>query len=204
MGNEKRFHRLLVWLPLIALCGLITLIALPLFAFGYVDAILHGPKTILSASSPDGRYIAYVEESPSIDPPNQSLLVDLKHALYRSQIPTSLLSEPALASPGATGQAERLSIRIRCPESTGFVEIDVRDPGDPRDPVLYVHMADTANGQLEVLLLQINAPHTPRFDIDRDWRGESTKLGTLTRNVPAEVAAIEAGRPPDRSGVDCG
>ena len=127
---------------------------------------------------------------------NHSLPVDAKHALYRSLIPASLLSEPTLASPSGSGQAARLSIRIRCPENTGFVEIDVRHPSDPRDPVLYVHMADTTNGQLEVLLLQVNAPHTPRFDIDRDWHGETTKLGTLKRNIPAEVEAMEAGMAP--------
>ena len=76
MGNEKRSRRLLVWLPLTALCGLIALIVLPLFAFGYVEAMLHGPKTVLSVPSPDGEYLAYVEDSPSIDPPNQSLWIE--------------------------------------------------------------------------------------------------------------------------------
>jgi hypothetical protein len=127
---------------------------------------------------------------------NHTLPVDAKQALYRSLIPAPLLSEPALASPSGTPPATRLSIQIRCPETTGFVEIDVRHPGDPRDPVLYVHMTDTASGQLEVLLLQVNAPHTPRYDIDRDWHGETTKLGTLKRNIPAEIAAMEAGMAP--------
>jgi hypothetical protein len=57
-------------------------------------------------------------------------------------------------------------------------------------------MADTSSGQLDVLLMQINDPHAPRFDIDRDWHGETTKLGTLTRNIPAEVQAMAAGLAP--------
>jgi hypothetical protein len=70
---KKNVRKLLVWLPLVAFCGLVAVIVLSLFAFGYVDAMLHGPKIVLSVPSPDG---AYVEEGPSIDPPNQSLWVE--------------------------------------------------------------------------------------------------------------------------------
>ena len=63
-------------LPLIALCSLVVLIAAPLFSFGYIKAMLHGPKIVLSVPSPNGNYEAYVEEGPSIDPPNQSLFVE--------------------------------------------------------------------------------------------------------------------------------
>lgn len=81
-SKKGKGMRLLVLLPLIALCILIVLIAVPLFAFGYVDAILHGPKIVLSVPSPDGNYEAYVEEAPSIDPPNQSLFVERSNRLY--------------------------------------------------------------------------------------------------------------------------
>ena len=65
--------------------------------------------------------------------------------------------------------------------------------------MLYVQMADTAHNQIEVLLVCINDPYAPRFDIDRDWQGEPTKLGTLRRNLPAEIEAITLAWPPDRS-----
>ncbi len=74
--NTTFGRKLLVILPLIALTVLIFLIAVPLFSFGYIDAILYGPECVISLSLPDGRYEAYVEESPSIDPPNQSLFVE--------------------------------------------------------------------------------------------------------------------------------
>jgi len=74
--NKKIRRKLLVLLPLISLCIVIILIAVPLFGFGYIDAMLHGPKIVLSVPSPDGNYEAYVEEGPSIDPPNQSLFIE--------------------------------------------------------------------------------------------------------------------------------
>ena len=82
MTRRNVFRRLLIWLPLVGLCAVVALVALPLFAFGYVDAMLHGPKTVVSVPSPDGEYEAYVEESPSIDPPNQSLWVERSDKLH--------------------------------------------------------------------------------------------------------------------------
>ena len=81
-SKKNKCIGLLVFLPLIALCILLVLIAVPLFAFGYVDTILHGPQVVLSVPSPDGNYEAYVEEAPSIDPPNQALFVERSNKLY--------------------------------------------------------------------------------------------------------------------------
>ena len=118
---------------------------------------------------------------------------EAKRALYRSLIPERALLERCA---GSEEGSSLLAIEIQCQQGTAVLEIDVRYHPAPQDPVMHVQMADTASGQLEVLLLIVNDPRAPRFDIDRDWRGESTKLGTLTRNVAAEVAAMEAGLAP--------
>jgi len=78
MNSEKTTFgkKLLVILPLITLAVLLLLIAVSLFSFGYVEAILHGPKIVMSLSASNGNFEAYVEELPSIDPPNQSLFVE--------------------------------------------------------------------------------------------------------------------------------
>ena len=76
-NTKKRMtRRLLVFVPSILLCLFGILIAVPLFCFGYVAAALHGPATALAVASPDGVHVAYVTDDPSIDPPNQSLLVE--------------------------------------------------------------------------------------------------------------------------------
>jgi len=54
---------------LVAALGLVT---------DYVEAIRHGPKIVQSMPSPDGNFVAYVEDAPSIDPPNQSCFVERK------------------------------------------------------------------------------------------------------------------------------
>lgn len=55
--------------------GNILLAALGLVG-DYVETVRHGPKIVQTVPSPDGRYIAYVEDAPSIDPPNQTCMVE--------------------------------------------------------------------------------------------------------------------------------
>ncbi len=59
---------------------LILLLVLPLSPYGMMtwsmaQWMAGRSAAVMSVASPDGRYIAYVEGSPSIDPPNQRLLV---------------------------------------------------------------------------------------------------------------------------------
>jgi acetoin utilization protein AcuC len=65
-----------------------------------------------------------------------------------------------------------------------------------RDPLLYMQLVDTTNNQIVILLFITSNPEAPRFSVDRDWGGEPTKFGTLSRNVEAEVAAMQAGLSP--------
>ncbi len=117
---------------------------------------------------------------------------EARRALYCTLIPKRLLSKHCAAAQ----QIAPFKSQIRCPAHSGFAEIDIRHAADERDPLLYVQIADTANGQLEVLLLVVNDPLAPRFDVDRHWKGEYTKLDTLPRNIPAEVEAMNAGLAP--------
>src|SRR5262249_48017 len=67
---------------------------------------------------------------------------------------------------------------------------------DDLDPVLYLHMADTLNYQIALLLLVINDVEGPRFNTDVDEARRPTRFGTLKRNVSEEVRAMEAGLTP--------
>src|SRR5690606_35715981 len=58
------------------------------------------------------------------------------------------------------------------------------------------NMADTFNNQLIVLLVVVNDPDAPRYDIDIDEQGNPTHLGTSGRNLRAEEQALKAGLAP--------
>jgi hypothetical protein len=64
------------------------------------------------------------------------------------------------------------------------------------DPVVYGQITDTVNGQIHIMLYVINNPNSPRFDVDRLPDGTLTSFGILERNIPAELAAMQAGLAP--------
>jgi len=78
MSGNNRKLKFWAWFSTVSLLITLTLVAVPLFAFGIVDGIVNGPEAILEVASPDGQYLAYVNEFPSMDPPNQSLLIERK------------------------------------------------------------------------------------------------------------------------------
>jgi hypothetical protein len=87
-------------------------------------------------------------------------------------------------------------VKFRCPNGSRAIEVFVKRDIHDRDPVLYVHMADTFNNQLLVLLVVVNDPDTMRFDTDVDEYGNSTQFGTTGRNLVAEELAMKAGLAP--------
>lgn len=64
------------------------------------------------------------------------------------------------------------------------------------DPVLHGHITDTLHGNTHILIYEIMDPSAPRFNIDYMPDGRITQLGALCRNLPEELAAMEAGLAP--------
>lgn len=87
-------------------------------------------------------------------------------------------------------------IRFRCPDDSRSVEITVRFHPHELDPLVYLHMIDTFNNQIMVLLLVVNDPDSPRYHTDVDLDGHATQFGTAGRNLPEELRAMQAGLSP--------
>lgn len=68
----------------------------------------------------------------------------------------------------------------------------VHQTGFP-DPLLYCHLADTLIGQIHVLMYVMNDPYSDRYDIDKLPDGTKTAFATRTRNLDAELDAMQAG-----------
>lgn len=87
-------------------------------------------------------------------------------------------------------------VEMRCPVGSSTVEISAYNVPESTEPALYLHMSDTFNSQLAVLLAVVNDPASPRFNIDVDAAGQPTQLGTKTRNITEELRALKAGLVP--------
>lgn len=125
-----------------------------------------------------------------------------KRALYARFIPRELLDLFGISPELRDTQGRSLAEFKFKPGSTDVV-IDLRHQVGAEDPLLYAHITDTMNGQLHVLLYVVNDPNSPRFDVDRMPDGTPTEFGSARRNLPAELAAMQAGLAPGqvRSGL---
>jgi hypothetical protein len=118
-----------------------------------------------------------------------------KHAIYRCLIAPWVL-ERFHIEPDTLTQHGQDVVHINAPANSRAMEMSIWHKPGALDPVMYINMVDTFNNQLMVLLVVINDPESPRFAIDQDLNGVPTHLGTRGRNIPAELAAMQAGLAP--------
>lgn len=114
-----------------------------------------------------------------------------KQAIYRTLIPHWVATEFKIDLDGSGNQ-----IRYMSPQGSRAMELSVRRTPTDRDPILYINIADTFNGQLLVLLVVVNDPDAQRYNVDLDATGHPTNFGTTGRNVQAELEAMAAGLSP--------
>ena len=114
-----------------------------------------------------------------------------RREIYRQLVPNWLTKDYQI---GDINNPTILS--LIAPERSRAVELALRRYDTERDPVLYINMADTFNHQILVLLVIVNDPNSERYSIDVDLQGNNTNFGTTSRNIPAEVAAKQAGLAP--------
>ena len=123
-----------------------------------------------------------------------SLPDEEKHAIYKTLLPDWLLTQHGVDF-DETGEDQPV-IAFRCPRKSRAVEIIAKRHAKDLDRLFYLNMADTFNHQLLVLLVVVNDLDSPRLNIDVDLHGNPTQFGTVTRNLAAEKAALDAGLSP--------
>ena len=128
---------------------------------------------------------------------------EARRVRYAALIPRGLARQFGIDPETWQDAQGRTLLNILAPEGAPSTEIDLRPWAGAEDPLLYLHLADTLNNQLAVLLFVVNDPHSPRFDVDRLPDGTKTHFGTEARNLPAEVQAMKAGLAPARFGAAC-
>ena len=137
----------------------------------------------------DGRHIyslRQINELPALE----------RERIYRHLLPDQLLEDFCINPQTLSDAQGNRLVTFSCPRDCNTVEIDVRSEAGFPDPLLYVELGDTRLNQIEVILFVVNDPSSERFETDRDWRGERTMFGTLRRNIPEEIRAMEAGLAP--------
>ncbi len=139
--------------------------------------------------------MAHLESWPPSIREINDLPRDDKLAIYQTLIPDWVFSMFDINPQDNTVRGTEV-INVRCPVGSTAVEISVYNLPESTEPVLYLHLGDTFTSQLIVLLVVVNDPTSPRYDIDLDERGRPNQLGTHSRNIPEEIRAMRAGLAP--------
>jgi hypothetical protein len=121
-----------------------------------------------------------------------------KERIYSELVPEALFDDFAIDRQTFAGADERRKIEFICPDGLGLLRLQVRrQPGD-RDFLFFAELADTPYRQMELSFCLVNDPRAPRFEIDVDPFGRDNCFGTLRRNIPEEIRAMEAGLSPNQ------
>jgi hypothetical protein len=121
---------------------------------------------------------------------------EIRDRVYQTLLVDEMLQHYAIDRQTLLNPRGERAVTFDASPNIGLVELRVWQQLTDRDPLLYMQLADTTNNQIIILLFITNDPDQPRFPVDRDWGGEPTKFGTLSRNIEAEIAAMQAGLSP--------
>lgn len=121
---------------------------------------------------------------------------EVRDQVYRTLLVDDLLDRYAIDRETLRNPRGERVVTFDASPNIGLVELRIWRQLSERDPLLYMQLADTTNNQIIILLFITSDPDAPRFSVDRDWGGEPTKFGTLSRNVEAEELAMQAGLSP--------
>jgi hypothetical protein len=119
-----------------------------------------------------------------------------KKRLYRPLLPPELLVRFGINPITWRGPDGDNHVRLVAPEEKGLVKLEAFRRQDDRDPFAYLELVDNNFNGINVVLVVINDPDSPRFDTDISAEGERTLFGTVHRNLEAEAAAMDAGLAP--------
>ena len=119
-----------------------------------------------------------------------------KKRAYRALIPPGLLARFGINPITWDGPEEVQRVMLVAKPGTSKVAIAVRAAVDDPDELLRIELEDTSLNGINLNLLVLNDPDSPRFPTDYDKEGKPTQFGTVRRNSAAEEEAMRVGLAP--------
>jgi hypothetical protein len=125
-----------------------------------------------------------------------SLPDNAKRRIYRTLLPAELLTPYGIDPITWKGPDGNLHVKLKGEQEAGSVGISMRNQADSSDEILNLELADNVFDGIELNLILINDPDSPRFEVDKDEGGRPTHFGTSRRNLVEEERAMRAGLAP--------
>ena len=121
---------------------------------------------------------------------------NVKQRLYRGLIPPALLTRFGIDPIQWTNASKEQRVFLKAEENNEKVLITAQSSPDSADEFFALELSDNSLNGIELNLLVLNDPATPRYSIDQTADGSPTMFGTLKRNLKAEEQALQAGLAP--------
>jgi hypothetical protein len=116
--------------------------------------------------------------------------------LYRVLLPPALLARLGVQPLSWKGANREEQVRLTARAGSGAVKLSVCPEVGGGDEAVSIELADNNLNGIDLNLLLLNDPASPRFGTDRDPAGEPTLFGTVRRNMAEEQRAMQAGLAP--------
>lgn len=120
----------------------------------------------------------------------------VKRRMYRGLIPPALLARLGIDPIQWTDSNKDERVFLNAAENSEKVLITAQASPSEEDEFFALELADNTLNGIELNLIVLNDPATPRYSIDRTEDGQPTMFGTLRRNLNAEEKAMSAGLAP--------
>jgi len=124
-----------------------------------------------------------------------TLPLPAKRRIYRLLVPPTLLVRFGINPNTWRGPENDAHVQLTAEPDTVRVYLAVRDAA-ANDPCFVVELADNDLNGIDLNLLLLNDPGSPRFGVDVDTEGRQTFFGTVHRNLAEEARACQAGLAP--------
>ena len=121
---------------------------------------------------------------------------NVKQRMYRGLIPPALLTRFAIDPIHWTDINKEQRVFLKAEGNSEKVLITAQSSSDASDEFFALELADNSLNGIELNLIVLNDPTTPRYSIDQTEDGSQTMFGTLKRNLKAEEQALSAGLAP--------
>lgn len=125
-----------------------------------------------------------------------SLPENAQKRIYRNLLPPKLVGSFSIDPITWKDPKGNNLVHLETNVENGKVDLSVKNSTNSEDNILFIGLADNSFNGIDLGLMILNDPHSPRFQTDRDEMGNPTQFGTARRNLEEEERAMRAGLAP--------
>jgi hypothetical protein len=127
----------------------------------------------------------------------------MKRRLCRLLVPPHLLTRYEINPLSWQDRADNALVTLEAKAGSHVTRLQCRHEADADDPFYFLELADNAFNGIDLNLVILSDPESPRYNIDRTADGRATLFGTVERNLEEERRALTDGLAPAqlRSGL---